>query len=120
MTRYIHRRSLTLQFLEKQAGLLVNILEKSIYEVDVEDHFNTPRGFQDEGVPVDDVDLETGDDQPHDATMGSQDDDTFAFNFQIDQLHSPPQEPGPSLVSRTHRVFDVGPDSEPESEEGLY
>ena len=101
MTHYICRRSLTLQFLEKQAGLLVDILEKSIYEVDVEDHFNTPRGFQDEGVPVDDVDLETGDDQPHNATMGSQDDDTFAFNFQIDQLHSPPQEPGLLLVSHT-------------------
>jgi len=91
-----------------------------MYEVDVEDHFNTPRGFQDKGVPVDDVDLETGDDQLHDATMGSQDDDTFAFDFQIDQLHSPPQEPGPSLVSCTCQVFDVGPDSEPESEEGLY
>jgi len=88
MTRHIRRRSLTLQFLEKQAGLLVDILEKSIYEVDVEDHFNIPRGFRDEGVPVDDVDLETGDDQPHDATMGSQDDDTFAFDFQIDQLLS--------------------------------
>jgi len=117
MTCYIHRQSLTLQFLEKQVGLLVNILEKSIYEVDIEDHFNIPRGFRDEGVPVDDVDLETGDDQPHDTTMGSQDDDTFAFDFQIDQLLSPPQEPGLSLVSRTCRVFDVEPDSEPDGEE---
>ena len=86
MTHYIHRQSLTLQFLEKQVGLLVDILEKSIYEVKVEDHFNIPRGFWDEGVPVDGVDLETGDDQLHDTTMGSQDDDTFAFDFQIDQL----------------------------------
>jgi len=93
MTRYIRRRLLTLQFLEKQAGLLVNILKDSIYKVNFEDHFNIPRGFQDKGVPVDDVDLETGDDQLHDATMGSQDDDTFAFDFQINQLLSPPQEP---------------------------
>jgi len=120
MTHYIRRRSLTLQFLEKQAGLLVDILKDSIYEVNFEDHFNIPRGFRDKGVPVDDVDLETGNDQLHDATMGSQDDDTFAFDFQIDQLLSPPQEPGPSLVACTRRVFDVGPDSEPESEEVLY
>jgi len=98
-------------------GLLVDILKKSIYEVDVEDHFNIPRGFQDKGVPVDNLDLETGDDQPHDATMGSQDDDTFAFDFQIDQLLSPSQEPGPSLVSCTCQVFDAGPDSEPDGEE---
>ena len=69
---------------------------------------------------MDNVDLETGDDQLHDATMGSQDNDTFAFDFQIDQLLSPPQEPGLSLVSHTCWVFDVGPDSEPESEEVLY
>jgi len=112
MTRYIHRQSLTLQFLEKQAGLLVNILKKSIYKVDVEDHFNVPRGLQDKGAPVDDVNLETGNDQLHNATVGSQDNDTFAFNFQIDQFPSPPWEPGPSLVSRTCQVFDVGPESE--------
>jgi len=88
MTHYICRWLLTLQFLEKQAGLLVNILEKSIYEVEVEDHFNIPRGFWDKGVPVDDVNLETGDDQPHNTTMGSQDNDTFAFDFQINQLLS--------------------------------
>jgi len=112
MTHYIHRQSLTLQFLEKQAGLLVDILKKSIYEVDVEDHFNIPRGLQDEGVPVDDVNLETGDDQLHNTTVGSQDNDTFAFDFQIDQFPSPPREPGPSLVSCTCQVFDVGPESE--------
>ena len=38
VTCYIHRQSLTLQFLEKQVGLLVDILEKSTYKVDVEDH----------------------------------------------------------------------------------
>jgi len=120
MTHYICRWLLTLQFLEKQVGLLVNILKKSIYKVAVEDCFNIPRGFRDEGVPVDNVDLEIGDDQLHDATMGSQDDDTFAFDFQINQLLSPPQEPGLLLVSCTCWVFDVGPDSEPESEEELY
>ena len=101
-----------LAIFRKASGLLVDILKKSIYEVDVEDHFNVPRGLQDEGVPVDDVNLETGDDQLHNATVGSQDNDTFAFNFQIDQFPSPPQEPGPSLVSCTCQVFDVGPESE--------
>jgi len=108
-----------LQFLEKQAGLLVDILKKSIYKVDVEDHFNIPRGLQDEGVPVDDVNLETGDDQLHNTTVGSQDDDTFAFDFQIDQFPSPPWEPGLLLVSCTRQVFDVGPESEPDGEEEL-
>jgi len=119
MTCYIHRQSLILQFLEKQVGLLVDILKKSIYKVDVEDHFNVPRRLQDKGVPVDDVNLETGDGQLHNATVGSQDDDTFAFDFQIDQFPSPPREPGLSLVSHTCQVFDVGPESEPDGEEEL-
>lgn len=40
-----------------QAGLLVDILMKSIMEVNNEDHFNVPRELQDEGVPVDNNDL---------------------------------------------------------------
>lgn len=58
MTGHIHRRSLALQFLEKQAGLLVDILMKKINEINNEDHLNAPRGLQDEGVPVGNVDLE--------------------------------------------------------------
>ena len=49
--------------------------------------------------------------------MGSQDDETSAFSFHIDQPLSPPPELGASHVSRTHQVFDMGPDSEPEGEE---
>jgi hypothetical protein len=91
-TRYIHSRSLTFQFLEKQASLVVGILERSINDVNGEDHLNVPRGLQDEGVRVDDV--EAGNDLPHNAAEGFQDDDAFAFDFQIDQLFSPPREPG--------------------------
>ena len=54
-TRYICSRSLTLQFLEKQVGLLVDLLEKSINDVNGDNHFNVPRGLQDEGVRLDDV-----------------------------------------------------------------
>ena len=54
-TRYICSRSLTLQFLEKQVGLLVDLLEKLINNVNGDNHFNVPRGRQDEGVCVDDV-----------------------------------------------------------------
>src|SRR5882757_643850 len=74
MTRRIRRRSLTLQFLEKQAGILVDILNQLINDDDDKDHSGSPRDLQDEGVPVDNtnvnVDLEAGDDQPQDAMMG--------------------------------------------------
>src|SRR6267154_779520 len=73
MTCHIHRQSLTLQFLEKQAGLLGDILMKSINQVNDEDYLNAPRKFQNEQVHMDNVDLEAGNDQPHDATTGSQD-----------------------------------------------
>jgi len=74
-------------------GLLVVILIKSINEVNNEDHFNAPRELQDKGVSVDNLDLEADDDQPHDATTGSQDNEISAFEFQIDQPLSPPPEP---------------------------
>ena len=93
MTRHIRRQSLTLQFLEKQAGLLVDILMKSINEVNGEDHLSAPRELQDEGVPVDNIELEAGDDQPHDAMRDSQDDETSAVDFHIGQSLSPPPEP---------------------------
>ena len=107
ITRHIRRRSLTLQFLEKQADLLVDILMELIDEVNDGDHLNAPRELQD-GVSVDNVDLEAGNDQSHDATTGSQDDDTSAFDFQNDQSLSSPPEPGPSRASRACQVFDVG------------
>ena len=53
MTRHIRWRSLTLQLLEKQAGLLVDILKKSIGKVNNEDHLNAHREPQDERVLVD-------------------------------------------------------------------
>ena len=40
---------------------------------------------------MDNVDLEAGDGQPHDATTGSQDDETSAFDFYIDQSLTPSQ-----------------------------
>ena len=81
-TRTIRSRSLTLQFLEIQVGLLVDLLEKSINDVNGDDHFNVPRWLQDEGVRVDDV--KAGNDLPHNTTEGFQDDSAFAFDFQID------------------------------------
>ena len=53
MTRHIRQRSLTLQLLERQAGLLVDILKKSMSKVNNEDHLNTPRELHDERVPMD-------------------------------------------------------------------
>ena len=108
-----------MQFLEKQAGILVDILNQLINEDDDKDHSGSPRDLQDEGVPVDNtnvnVDLEAGDDQPQDATTGSQDDNTFELDLDTNQLFSPPPEPGPS---RACQVFEVGPDSEPDEGEG--
>ena len=71
--------------------------------------------LQDEGVRVNDV--KAGNDLPHNTAEGFQDDNSFAFDFQIDQLFSSPRKPGPSLVSRAHQVFDMGPDSESDGEE---
>ena len=44
---------------------------------------------QDEGVLLDDVDLGTGEDQPHNATTGSQNHNTFESDFRIDRTYSP-------------------------------
>jgi hypothetical protein len=103
-----------------QAGLLVDVLKKSIGEYNGKGHSNIPRGLQGKGVPVDDcLDLEPGDDQPHDAMTGSHDDNTSAFDFHMDHSLSPQLEPGPSRVScaRIDRVFDVAPYSEPDVED---
>ena len=51
MTPHIRRRSLTFPIIKMQAGLLVDILMKSINEVNDEDYLNAPRELQDEGVP---------------------------------------------------------------------
>src|SRR5258708_3873537 len=53
MTRRICRRSLTLQFLEKQASILVDTLKQLINEDDDKDHLDSPRELQDDGVPLD-------------------------------------------------------------------
>ena len=60
---------------------------------------------QDEEVLLGDVDLGASEDQPHDATMGSQDHDTFELDFNIDHNYSPAPELGPSGVSRYREVF---------------
>ena len=115
MTPHIRRRSLTFPIIKMQAGLLVDILMKSINEVNDEDYLNAPRELQDEGVPGS-INLKAGNDQPHDATTGPQDDKTSAFDFHIDQSLSSPLDPGLSHVSPTCHLFDVGPDSEPDGE----
>ena len=91
----------------------------SISEVNGKENQNIQREFQDEGAPVYDIDREAVEEPPaYNATTGSQHDDISGFDFHIDQTLSPPPEPGPSRVSRIRQVFAVGPDSEPEGEEG--
>jgi hypothetical protein len=68
-------------------------------------------------MAVDNVNPEGGEDRPHSATTGYQDDNTSAFDFHIDQVSSPLPEPGPSRVSRIHQVFKVArSESDGESE----
>ena len=57
MTCHICRWLLTLQFLEKQAGILVDILNQLINEDDDKDHSGSPRDLQDKGVPVDNANI---------------------------------------------------------------
>jgi len=91
----------------------------SISEVNGKENQNIQREFQDEGAPVYDIDREAVEEPlAYNATTGSQHDDICGFDFHIDQTLSPPPEPGPSHVSRICQVFAVGPDSEPEGEEG--
>ena len=129
-THYIRRQLLILRFLETQAARLVDILMELVNEDNDEDHLDAPREPQDEGVSVDDRNLEAADDQPHDATMDFQDD---ALDLHIDQPPSPllepgpsrplelgllhPLEPGPLCDSRARQVFEVGHDSDANGEE---
>ena len=62
MTRAIHERSLTLQFIGNQARLLGDFLDILISELNDEEHWDMPIEPQDEGVLLDDVDLGTGED----------------------------------------------------------
>jgi hypothetical protein len=52
-------------------------------------------------------------------TMGSQDNDILGFDFSMEYQYSPAPEPGPSRVSQYHQVFNITPQSEPESEEEI-
>ena len=88
MTRAIHERSLTFQFIENQARLLGDFLDSSIGELNNEDHRDMIMEPQDEGVLLNDVDLGPGEDQPHDATTSSQNHDTFEFDSHIDHTYS--------------------------------
>ena len=107
-----------MQFLKNEPQLLVNFLANSINEFDVEDveyRGSTPGGPQDEGGPVDEVDLEPGGSQQDGATTGSHYDDISTFD--LNDLYSPPPEPGPSRVSRARQVFEVEPNSSLDEEE---
>jgi len=82
-------------------------------------NWNIQREFQDEGAPVDDIDMEAADEPlAYNTTTGSQHDDISGFDFHINQTLSPPPEPGLSHISHICQVFAVGPDSKPEGEEG--
>ena len=116
ITHHIHTQSLTLKFLKNKTHCLVNFPRKSVHEVNGEDHQNIPREPQDERMPLDNVDLEAGKDQP---TTGLQEDSTFSFDLHIDQSYSPSLEPGLSQAPwlQLHQVFNIGPGTEPEEEE---
>ena len=89
MTRAIHERLLTFQFIENQARSLGNFLDSSIGELNDEEHRDMPIEPQGEGELLDDVDLGMGEDQPHNTTTGSQNHDTFKLDFHIDHTYSP-------------------------------
>ena len=66
---------------------------------------------------MDNIDSRADEDQPHDVMTGSQDNDILEFDLYMDHQYSPAPELGPSCVSQYCQVFNVGPQSEPESEE---
>ena len=88
MTCTIHEQSSTFQFIENQAQLLGDFLDSSIGELNDKGHWDMIMEPQDEGVLLNDVDLGPGEDQPHDATTGSQNHDTFEFDFHINHMYS--------------------------------
>ena len=67
-------------------------------------------------MPVDNINSGADEDQPHDVIMGSQDNNILELGFYMDHQYSPELEPGPSRVSKYGQVFNVGPQSEAESE----
>ena len=77
-----------IQFIENQARLLGDFLDSSIGELNDEDHRDMIMEPQVKGVLLDDVDLGTGEDQPHDTTMGSQNHDTFELDLYINHTYS--------------------------------
>ena len=104
--------------MENQTRLLGYSQDNSVSESNQEEHSDVPIEPQDEEVLLDDVDLGASEDQPHDATTGSQSHNTFQFESNTDYTYSPAPELGPSRVSARYReVFNVGPQSEYESEE---
>jgi len=68
-------------------------------------------------MPVNDIDEGAAKDQPHNAMMGSQDNDISGVDFHIDYQYTPTPEPGPLHVLQYHHVFNVEPQSESELEE---
>jgi len=65
---------------------------------------------------VDKDNLEPGRGQQHGVTTGSHYDDISMFDFNDNYPFSPPLEPGPLRVPRTHQVFKVEPDRELDEE----
>ena len=80
MTHAIHERSLTFQFIANQARFLGDFLDNLIGELNDKEHWDMPIEPQDEGVLLEGIDLGTGEDQPHNTMMGSQNHNTFEFD----------------------------------------
>ena len=56
----------------------------SINKCNFPEHCNVPRELQYEGVPVDEADLEAGENQPRNVMTSSQYNDTYVYGFHVD------------------------------------
>ena len=68
--------------------LLDSFLDDSISSMSEEEHWDMPIEPQDKGVSLDDADLRVGEDQQHNAIMGSQNHNTVEFDFDINHTVS--------------------------------
>jgi hypothetical protein len=70
-----------LTFPENQAGVLIKFLRYYINQFNEKQYWNPHRALQDEGMAVDNINLEGGEDWPHSATTGYQDKLVCAFDI---------------------------------------
>jgi hypothetical protein len=62
-------------------GVLINFLRYYINQFNEKQYWNTHRALQDEGMAVDNINLEGGKDRPHNMTMGYQDELVCTFDI---------------------------------------